>query len=128
VQQTTQEVPPTHVPGHRGGDRLAGSLGRGQLEPPMWPFGIVVVDVDSEHGRQMPLIQDEKPVQALGPHRPDPPFRVRIRSGRLHRRADHRAGRAAEDLIKGQRELAVSITHEESVATVETEREDGRGR
>jgi hypothetical protein len=85
----------------------------------MWPFGIVVVDVDSEHSLQMPLIQDEEPVQALGPHRPDPAFRVRIRSGRLHRRADHLAGRAAEDLIKGPRELAVSITHEEPAATVE---------
>ena len=85
----------------------------------MWPFGIVVVDVDSQHRLQMPLIQDEEPVQALGPHRPDPAFRVRIRSGRLHRRADHRAGRAAEDLIKSQWELAVSITHEEPVATVE---------
>jgi hypothetical protein len=40
----------------------------------MWPLGIVVVDVDSERGLQMPLIQDEKPVQALGPHRPDPAF------------------------------------------------------
>jgi hypothetical protein len=85
----------------------------------MWPLGIVVVDVDSEHGLQMPLIQNEKPVQALGPHRPDPPFRVRIRAGRLHRRADYRAGRATEDLIKGQRELAVPITHEEPAATVE---------
>ena len=85
----------------------------------MWPFGIVVVDVDSEHSLQMPLIHDQEPVQALGPHRPDPAFRVSIRSGRLHRRADHLAGRAAEDLVKGRRELAVSITHEEPVATVE---------
>jgi hypothetical protein len=85
----------------------------------MWPLGIVVVDEDSEHGLQMPLIQDEEPVQALGPHRPDPAFRVSIRSGRLHRRADHLAGRAAEDLIKGRRELAVPITHEEPVATLE---------
>jgi hypothetical protein len=85
----------------------------------MWPFGIVVVDVGSEHALEMPLIQDEEPVQALGPHRPDPAFRVSIRSGRLHRRADHLAGRATEDLIKGQRELAVSITHEEPVAAVE---------
>jgi hypothetical protein len=37
----------------------------------------------------------------------------------LHRRADHLAGRAAADLIKGQRELAVPITHEEPAATVE---------
>jgi Transposase len=119
VQQTAQEVPPTHVRLHRRGHRLTGSLRRGQLEPPMWPFGIVVVDVDSEHALEMPLIQDEEPVQALGPHRPDPAFRVRIRAGRLHRRADHLAGRAAEDLIKGPRELAVPITHEEPAATVE---------
>jgi hypothetical protein len=85
----------------------------------MWPLGIVVVDVDSEHALEMPLIQNEEPVQALGPHRPNPPFRVSIRSGRLHRRADHLAGRAAEDLIKGQGELVVSIAHEEPVATVE---------
>jgi hypothetical protein len=119
VQQTAQEVPPTHLRVHRGGHRLAGSLGRGQLEPPMWPLGIVVVDEDSEHGLQMPLIQDKEPVQALGPHRPNPAFRVSIRAGRLHRHADHFAGRAAEDLIKGQWELAVPITHEEPVATVE---------
>jgi hypothetical protein len=33
----------------------------------MWPLGIVVVDVDPEHGLQVPPIQDEEPVQALGP-------------------------------------------------------------
>jgi hypothetical protein len=55
----------------------------------MWPLGIVVADVDSEHALEMPPIQDEEPVQALGPHRPDPAFRVSIRAGRLHRRADH---------------------------------------
>ena len=71
VQQTAQEVPPTHVRAHRGGHRLAGSLSRGQLEPPS------------------------------------------------HQRADHLAGCTAEDVIKGQRELAVPITHEEPAATVE---------
>jgi hypothetical protein len=78
-----------------------------------------VVDVDSEHALEMPLIQDEEPVQALGSHRPDPAFCVSVRSGCLHRRADHLAGRTAEDLIKGQRELAVRITHEDPAATVE---------
>src|SRR5262245_50781101 len=60
VQQTTQETPPTHGRGHRGSDRPAGSLGRRQLEPPMWPFGIVVMDVDSEHGLQVRPIQDKE--------------------------------------------------------------------
>jgi hypothetical protein len=62
VEHTAQEVPPTHVRLHRRGHRLVGSLRRGQLEPPMWPLGIVVVDVNSEHALEMPLVQDEEPV------------------------------------------------------------------
>src|SRR5262249_6085253 len=56
VQDTSEEVLSTHGRAHRRGDQLAGSLRRGQLEPPVWPFSIVVVDVDSKHGLQVPLI------------------------------------------------------------------------
>jgi hypothetical protein len=72
---------------------------------------IVVAYVDVEHPLQMSPTQDEEPIETLSPDCPDPPFRVGVGAGRPHRRPQSPNAFTPEDVVKGPRELAVSVAH-----------------
>src|SRR5215208_6098532 len=58
-----------------------GWIWRLELQRPMRPVPVVVLDVDSQDLLQVPATHDEQPVQALGPHRPDPALGVGVSVG-----------------------------------------------
>jgi hypothetical protein len=74
---------------------------------------IVMAYVDVEHPLQMSATQDEQPVETFSPDCPDPPFRVGVRPGRPHRRPENPNAFTLEDVVKGLREFAVAVAHEE---------------
>ena len=71
-------------------ERRSGSwIRRLELQCSVRPVPVVVLDVDSQDLLQMSATHDEQPVQALGPHRPDPALGEGVGVGRLHRREHH---------------------------------------
>jgi hypothetical protein len=70
----------------RSGGWTGWCIGRFQPECAVGTVDVVVLDVDPKHLLQVPAPNDQQPVQALGPHRPDPALGVGVSIGRLHRR------------------------------------------
>jgi len=70
-----------------------------------------VLDVDPEHLFEVAASEDQQPVQALGPHRPDPALRVRGARWRwrLHRREEHLGALGAEHVVEAAGELRVAV-------------------
>src|SRR6266568_639498 len=64
----------------------------------------------------MSSTSDERPVQALGAHRPDPPFRERVGPWRPERGADHIDELGAENLVERSRVLRVPVVDEDGGA------------
>jgi len=63
-----------------------GWIRRLELQRPVRPVAVVVLDVDSQNLLQVPATHNQQPVQTLGPHRPDPGAR-RSLSSRLSARS-----------------------------------------
>ena len=57
----------------------------------------------------MGLIEDENVVKTLVSHRPDPPFSIGIRIGRLQGRQDNFTAFGFEDLVERLGEFRISI-------------------
>src|ERR1035437_5130650 len=79
----------------------------------MGPPTVVVLAIGSERSIQMPPPPDERPVEALGPHRLDHPFRVGVRVWSLDRGADHPHPLRAQDRVERSTELRVPVADEE---------------
>ena len=62
-----------------------------QLERPVGTVAVVMLDVDPQDLLKVAAPDDQQPVQALGPDRAHPAFRVGIRRGRPDRGYQHLA-------------------------------------
>jgi hypothetical protein len=76
--------------------------------------GGVVVDVDTEDALELATVDDQDPVEALAPDRPDVALGVGVRLRRPDRRLDDCDPLAAEDLVERAVELGVAIANHES--------------
>jgi hypothetical protein len=77
------------------------------------PVLVVVRQVARQHCLEMPLTQDQHPVEQLTTYGADPAFGERIRSRRTHRRPQDSDALGGEDRIEGVGELRVSVADEE---------------
>ena len=64
--------------------QYGGRIRRLELQRPVRPVPVVVLDVDSEDLLVVPATHDQQPVKALGPYRPDPALGVGVGVRRLH--------------------------------------------
>ena len=65
----------------------------------MGPKTIVMIDKYSERSHEVPCVQDQQPVQAFRPNRPNEPLRNPIRLRDLNRRTNNaRALRLKDDI------------------------------
>jgi hypothetical protein len=93
--------------------QVGGWIRRLQSERPVGTVVVVVGDVAPEHLLKVPAADDEQPVKALGPHRPDPALGVGVGVGRLHRRHKRLGSLRREDVVEGAGELRIPIADEE---------------
>jgi hypothetical protein len=77
------------------------------------PVLVVVRQVARRHVLEMPLTQDQHPVEQLTTYGADPAFGERIRWRRTHRRPQDSDALGGEDRIEGVGELRVSVADEE---------------
>jgi len=90
-----------------------GWIRRLELQRPVRSVPVVVLDVDSQDLFQVPATHDEQPVQALGPHRPDPALGVGVGVGRLHWRKHHLGALRPKHVVEPAAELRVTIANKE---------------
>src|ERR1035437_5950566 len=94
-----------------------GSPGRcdrwGEAEGAMRAPAVVVLGIDAQRSIEMPPTEDERPVEALGPHRLDPPFRVGVGVRCLDRGADDPHPLRAQHRVEWPAELRVPVADEE---------------
>ena len=96
------------------GERQTGGRGwRVQLQGPMRPMGVVVVQVHPEHLLQVPATHDEQPVQAFGADGPHPTLRIGVGVGRLHGYHQHLGARRAEHVVEPTAELRITVADKE---------------
>jgi hypothetical protein len=91
-----------------------GWVRRLELQPPVCPVSVVVLDVDPEDLLQGAWPNDQQPVQALRADRADPPLRLGVRVRRLHRGHQHLHTLGPKHVIEPAAELRVSIANEEA--------------
>jgi len=96
---------------HAGERRSDGWFWRLQPERPVRTVGVVVLHVDPQDLFEVAAPEDQQPVQALGPHRPDPALRVGVGVRRLHRREEHLGTLSAEHVVEAAGELRVAVAH-----------------
>jgi hypothetical protein len=89
--------------------RPDGRIRRLQPEGSVGTVGVVMPYVDAQHLLKVATPKDQQPVQALGPHRPDPALRGGVGVGRLHRRDQHLGALGAEHVVEGPREFRVAV-------------------
>ena len=80
----------------------------------MRPVAVVVVDVDPKHVLELPLADDQDPIEAVAPDGADPALGERVRARCAKRRANDLDALTSEDLIEGVAELAVSIVDQKA--------------
>src|SRR5664280_2195748 len=71
---------------------------------------LVVRGIGPERPVEMPPTEDERPVEALGPHRLDHALGVGVGVRSLDRRADHPGTFRADDLVERPAELRVPVS------------------
>src|ERR671912_30264 len=115
MDETTEQVTSLHASRLIFVDGSQPSLleRRLQAERPVRSMSVVVLGVDPKDLLKMGPPENEKPVQALGAHRPDPALRVRVRLGCPDRRHQHLATLRAEHVVEAARELRVPIVEQE---------------
>jgi hypothetical protein len=74
---------------------------------------VVVLEIDPEDLLQVPLPDDQQPVQALSADGTDPPLRVGVRVRRLDRRNEHLGALGAEHVVERATELGIPIAQQE---------------
>lgn len=113
VDEAAEDLVTTHVTG-RWPTTSPTLKGRAQLQSAVGPLAVVVLDVSPKHPLEVAAVEDQQPVQALGPHGANPPLGVGAGSRRSHRRRDDLGALAAEDIIEGAGELRVPVPNENS--------------
>jgi hypothetical protein len=91
-----------------------GRVRRLELQSPVRPVPVVMLDIDSEDLLEVPATHDEQPVKALGPHRPDPALGVGVGVRRLNWRDQHLGAVRAEHVVEPAAELRVTIANKET--------------
>src|SRR5437899_12635630 len=76
----------------------------------MRPGRVVVTYELGEHTLKVASAEDEHPLQALPPGRPDESLRVSVSPRRPHRGLDDPGAFAGEHLIEGRQKLGVTVT------------------
>ncbi len=87
---------------------------RRQVERAVRPVAVVVLDEDAKHALEVPPVDDEEPVETLGPDGADEALGDRIRLRRSNRRPDRLDPLATEDRVEVTSELAVAIADQEA--------------
>jgi hypothetical protein len=74
---------------------------------------IVMPDVVAKDCFEMMTAENERPVEALFPYSPYPPFRDRVRAGRSDGRPDHLDAFGDEHLVEAGGELSIAVSDQE---------------
>ena len=80
----------------------------------MRALGVVVLDVDAEHPFEVTAVQDQQPVETLGPHGSDEALGNRVRFRSPHRRLQDPNLLAAEYLVEATAVRAVAVADQEA--------------
>src|SRR6266511_417594 len=104
MDETTEQVTSVHA---------SLLIRRLQSERPVRSMSVVVLGIDLKDLLKVGPPKNEKPVQALGAHRPYPALRVCVRLGCPDRRRQHLATFRAEHVVEAARELRVPIAEQE---------------
>jgi hypothetical protein len=114
VQQTTEPVPPNHR------DLLQVALicrlptiWRREIQTPVSAMPVVVIRENGEHPLEVTGVDNEQPVETLGPDRPNESLRNRIRLWRMNGRPPNAHASALEHVIDVGRELSVPIMNQQ---------------
>jgi len=91
----------------------AGGCGHAEVDPSVGPLLVVVADVLPQHPLEVPPAQDERPVQALGPHGSHPALRIGVGPRRSDGGLDHPDALGAEHLFEAGGELGVPVPDQE---------------
>src|SRR6266487_2931082 len=75
---------------------------------------VVVRDVFAQHPLEMPLRDDQDPVETFAPDAADPALRVRLRLRRSDRRPDHRDPLLVKESVEGVGQLDVAVADQDS--------------
>jgi len=86
---------------------------RGLLQGSVRPAGVAEVLVLPQHGHKVALVPCQRPVGQFAAAAAGPPFRDRVRSGRLDGGAGDPGARGAEDLIERGGEAGVPVMNHE---------------
>jgi hypothetical protein len=76
-------------------------------------MAVVVPDVAAKFPFEVPCVENEKMVEALGPDGPNEPLGVGIGVRGAKRRAEHPGASAGEDGVEAFDVLGISVTEEE---------------
>src|SRR5450759_1324301 len=119
-------IKPTNMPRtDREGDPGVGQRWS-QADGTVRSLPVVVLAIGPERSIQMPPAPDERPVEALGPHRLDHPFRVGVGIRCPDRGTDDPHPLRAQHLVERSAELCVPVPDEEpdgAAATIVVHRE-----
>jgi hypothetical protein len=86
--------------------RTGGWIRRLQPKRPVRTMTVVVLDIDPKDLLEAAAPDEQQPVQALGPYRPDPALRVGVRVRGLHRRQQHLGALGAEHIVEAAENFA----------------------
>jgi len=100
---------------HRRGVR---AIGNARPQARVWAPAIVMRDPFSEGAAEVTLVEQNHPVQALAPNRPDQPFAKCLRLWQSYGRPQHRQPHRRDGPIDTFRVDAVVIMYEESIRLV----------
>lgn len=116
LDPTAQEIGALDL-GSGVGDRCE-SCGSVEVDAPVWPSGVVVLDVDGEYVLEVASVPDQCPVEALVPYCSDPALGVGVGLGRSHRGLHDAHAVGGEDRVEALGELGVAVADEELKAGV----------
>src|SRR4029450_4878426 len=116
VQETAEQVVPLYAGSVILSDdpEASGRIWRLQSERAMRTVLVVMRHVASKDLVQVPAPDNEQPVEALGADRANPPLRVGVRVGRLHRREQNLCALGTEHVIEGAAELRITVPEQEA--------------
>ena len=115
-QAIEDRLPPDGADVSEVGDRRRDrgfDSGRSLTAGLMWTIIVIVLGVFGKDLGQMPLVEDQHPVEHLTAERSDNPLTDRIRPWSVRRGFDDPEAVGSEDLVEGRGELGVPVTDQE---------------
>ena len=114
VDEPTEHIVASNVAERWGSrDHFADRCRHSESKATVRPMLIVMPDVVAKDCFEMMTAENERPVEALFPYSPYPPFRDRVRAGRSDGRPDHLDAFGDEHLVEAGGELRVAISDQE---------------